>query len=103
MNSAALKIMEGVTEMMIGARRVPGTRFLSVFDPSTGEAFAEAPDATDAQTDAAIEAAATAFPGWSARRAPAVGALRIMAAVPRTGRTAGRGGARRRQLVLDRS
>jgi acyl-CoA reductase-like NAD-dependent aldehyde dehydrogenase len=38
---------------------------IGVDDPATGERFADAPDASEEQVDAAVEAAATAFPGWS--------------------------------------
>jgi betaine-aldehyde dehydrogenase len=37
-----------------------------VVDPSTGEAYAEAPVSTAADVDAAVRAAAAAFPGWRA-------------------------------------
>jgi acyl-CoA reductase-like NAD-dependent aldehyde dehydrogenase len=67
MNSAVLKSsLEPAWEMTIGGHAVAGSRYIPVFDPVTGAAFTEAPDATIAETDLAIEAAAAAFPGWSA-------------------------------------
>jgi acyl-CoA reductase-like NAD-dependent aldehyde dehydrogenase len=67
MNTTALNtVVESGWDMTIGAEAVPGTRHLPVFDPVTGQPFAQAPDATLAETDAAIEAAAAAFPAWSA-------------------------------------
>jgi acyl-CoA reductase-like NAD-dependent aldehyde dehydrogenase len=67
MNSAVLKTsLEPAWEMTIGSQAVAGSRYIPVFDPVTGLAFTEAPDATVAETDAAIEAAAAAFPSWSA-------------------------------------
>ena len=67
MNSAVLKAsLEPAWEMTIGGQAVAGSRYIPVFDPVTGVAFTEAPDATVAETDSAIEAAAAAFPAWSA-------------------------------------
>jgi acyl-CoA reductase-like NAD-dependent aldehyde dehydrogenase len=67
MNVAVLdQNIERSWEMTIGGNSVAGTRHIPVFDPVTGAAFAEAPDATLAETDLAIEAAAAAFPAWSA-------------------------------------
>jgi acyl-CoA reductase-like NAD-dependent aldehyde dehydrogenase len=67
MNIAALNTTpETGWDMTIGAQAVPGTRFIDVFDPVTGDVFAQAPDATIMETDLAIEAAAAAFPAWSA-------------------------------------
>jgi acyl-CoA reductase-like NAD-dependent aldehyde dehydrogenase len=67
MNSAVLKAsLEPAWEMTIGGHAVAGSRYIPVFDPVTGLAFTEAPDATVAETDSAIEAAAAAFPAWSA-------------------------------------
>jgi acyl-CoA reductase-like NAD-dependent aldehyde dehydrogenase len=68
MNTTALNtVAETGWDMTIGAEAVPGSRHLPVYDPVTGQVFARAPDATVAETDAAIEAAAAAFPAWSAR------------------------------------
>jgi acyl-CoA reductase-like NAD-dependent aldehyde dehydrogenase len=67
MNTTALNtVVEAGWDMTIGAQAVPGSRHLPVFDPATGQEFAQAPDATVAETDAAIEAAAAAAPAWSA-------------------------------------
>jgi acyl-CoA reductase-like NAD-dependent aldehyde dehydrogenase len=67
MNSAVLKAsLEPAWEMTIGGHAVAGSRYIPVFDPVTGVVFTEAPDATVAETDLAIEAAAAAFPAWSA-------------------------------------
>jgi acyl-CoA reductase-like NAD-dependent aldehyde dehydrogenase len=66
MNSAVLKAsLEPAWEMTIGGHAVAGSRYIPVFDPVTGLAFTEAPDATVEETDSAIEAAAAAFPAWS--------------------------------------
>jgi len=67
MNDTALNtVVESGWDMTIEGKGVPGSRHLPIYDPVTGQAFAQAPDATVAETDAAIEAAAAAFPGWSA-------------------------------------
>jgi acyl-CoA reductase-like NAD-dependent aldehyde dehydrogenase len=67
MNNVALNTTpETGWDMTIGAAAVPGSRFIPVFDPVTGKPFAQAPDATVAETDQAIEAAAAAFPAWAA-------------------------------------
>jgi acyl-CoA reductase-like NAD-dependent aldehyde dehydrogenase len=67
MNSAARQtVAQAGWEMTIGADAVPGSRFLPVLDPVSSVSFADAPDATVAETDAAIAAAAAAFPAWSA-------------------------------------
>jgi len=67
MNTAALNtIAETGWDMTIGGNAVPGSRHLPVYDPVTGQVFAQAPDATVAETDAAIEAASAAAPAWSA-------------------------------------
>ena len=39
---------------------------IDVFNPATGQAFAQAPDCTPAQLDAAVDAARAAFPAWKA-------------------------------------
>lgn len=41
-------------------------RWLEVFDPSNGRAFAEVAEGDSSDVDAAVAAAATAFPAWSA-------------------------------------
>jgi len=59
--------------MTIGGALAPTERSFGVIDPATGAVFAEAPDCTSAQLDAAMDAAKGAFPAWSrdaaARRA----------------------------------
>lgn len=59
--------------MTIGGALAPSERTFGVIDPATGAVFAEAPDCTPAQLDAAMDAAMGAFPSWSrdeaARRA----------------------------------
>jgi malonate-semialdehyde dehydrogenase (acetylating)/methylmalonate-semialdehyde dehydrogenase len=51
----------------IGGRFVPGTsgRAAPVFNPATGETIAHVPLASAAEVDAAVQAAARAFPAWS--------------------------------------
>ncbi len=53
----------------IGGRRVAGTsgRFGDVFHPASGRVQARVPLATDTEVDAAVQAAAAAFPAWSAQ------------------------------------
>lgn len=78
--------------MTIGGALAPAERSFGVIDPATGAVFAEAPECTSAQLDAAMEAAKGAFPSWSrdegARRA-ALGACAdvIEANVERIART----------------
>ncbi|MFO7543990.1 MAG: aldehyde dehydrogenase family protein [Trueperaceae bacterium] len=59
--------------MTIGGALAPTERSFGVIDPATGAVFAEAPDCTPAQLDAAVAAAKGALPSWSrdeaARRA----------------------------------
>jgi len=42
------------------------TKYMDVFNPSTGDVIAKAPCCTKEEVEAAIDAAAAAFPGWSA-------------------------------------
>ena len=53
----------------IGGKRVAGTsrRFGDVFQPATGRVQARVPLASEAEVDAAVAAAAAAFPGWAAQ------------------------------------
>ena len=53
----------------INGRAVPGTsnRFGEVFNPAVGQVQARVALATDAEVDAAVAAAAAAFPAWSAQ------------------------------------
>jgi malonate-semialdehyde dehydrogenase (acetylating)/methylmalonate-semialdehyde dehydrogenase len=45
-------------------------KFMPVMNPSTGEQIAEAPCCTQEEVDAAVAAAARAFPGWSSTPIP---------------------------------
>jgi acyl-CoA reductase-like NAD-dependent aldehyde dehydrogenase len=53
--------------MTIGGKPVTGTASITVINPATGEGFAEAPDCTPKQLDAAVAAAKAAFPAWRAK------------------------------------
>jgi len=53
--------------MTIGGRAVPGARSFDVLDPATGQVVGQAPDASDEQLDAAVQAARAALPDWAAR------------------------------------
>ena len=57
---------ETLPGMTIGGEVVGGDQPFPVTNPATGELFAEAPDCSPAQLDAAFDAAAAAFPEWSA-------------------------------------
>ncbi|MAF63324.1 MAG: aldehyde dehydrogenase [Blastomonas sp.] len=50
--------------MTIDGVGVPGRAFLEVRNPATGAVFAQAPDADTEELEAAVDAAARAFPGW---------------------------------------
>ncbi|MDX1506458.1 MAG: aldehyde dehydrogenase family protein [Spongiibacter sp.] len=52
--------------MTIGGQRVRGSARIDVVNPALGEVFATAPDAQQADLDAAVKAARAAFPGWKA-------------------------------------
>jgi acyl-CoA reductase-like NAD-dependent aldehyde dehydrogenase len=52
-------------KMLIGGRLVDGDHALDVINPATEEIFATVARASERQADAAIEAAAAAFPGWA--------------------------------------
>jgi len=62
----------------IGGRAAPGeaNRLGDVFDPSTGARTRQVPFATPAEVDAAVRAAAAAFPAWS--RTPPVVRARVL-------------------------
>src|SRR5262249_48227603 len=62
----------------IGGRAAPGAggRSGDVFDPSTGARSRQVPFATSADVDAAVRAAAAAFPAWS--RTPPVVRARVL-------------------------
>ncbi len=51
--------------MTIGGERVAAEKTFGVINPATGTVFAEAPDCTNTQLDAAMTAAAGAFRSWS--------------------------------------
>ncbi len=55
----------------IGGRNVPPASggYLDVTEPATGQVFARVPDSDPADIDAAVKAAAAAFPAWSATSA----------------------------------
>ncbi len=52
-------------KMLIGGRLVDGDHAMDVINPATEEIFATVARASERQADEAIEAAATAFPGWA--------------------------------------
>lgn len=51
----------------IGGIAVSGSTTFPVYNPATGEVFAQAPSGTVHDVEAAVEAAASAFPAWAAR------------------------------------
>ena len=53
-------------KLLIGGNLVHGDMTMEVINPATGEPFCTVPRASTAQADAAIAAAQTAVPGWSA-------------------------------------
>lgn len=53
--------------MTIDGKPVSGGATIKVTNPATGEAFAEAPDCSKDQLDAAVAAASAAFKSWKAR------------------------------------
>ena len=52
-------------KMLIGGRLVDGDHAMDVINPATEAVFATVACASERQADEAIEAAATAFPGWA--------------------------------------
>ncbi|GAA1838605.1 aldehyde dehydrogenase family protein [Pseudonocardia ailaonensis] len=56
----------GTFTMTIDGRGVGSARHLDVIDPATEQVCGQAPDCSPEQLDEALEAAATAFRGWSA-------------------------------------
>ncbi|HUG37529.1 MAG TPA: aldehyde dehydrogenase family protein [Candidatus Limnocylindrales bacterium] len=63
--------------LILDGRAVPGDGSFGVVNPATGQVFAQAPECGRSQLDAAMEAAARAFPAWSRdeeRRRRALGA-----------------------------
>ena len=71
------------TTLTIDGQRVPGEKSFGVINPATGQVFAEAPDATRAQLDRAMEAAAGALRAWQADLEQRRSALRAGAAAIR--------------------
>ncbi len=65
---ASAQAVREVSHWINGAH-IAGTsgRFGDVFQPATGRVQARVPLATDAEVDAAVQAAAKAFPSWSAQ------------------------------------
>ena len=53
-------------KLLIDGKLVAGELTMPVINPATGRVFAEAPRASLAQLDQAVEAAARAFPAWAA-------------------------------------
>ncbi len=62
--------------MTIDGRGVPADDYFDVVNPATGEVFERAPKCSPAQLDDAMDAAARAFPAWSANEELRVAALR---------------------------
>jgi len=62
-------------DAFIDGRWVSGSRRFTVRDPFDGAAIAEVTDADDEHVDAAVAAAARAFPGWKRRPGPERGRL----------------------------
>jgi acyl-CoA reductase-like NAD-dependent aldehyde dehydrogenase len=52
--------------LTVDGKAVAGAARFGVINPATGEVFAEAPDASRAQLDAAMESAQAAFRPWQA-------------------------------------
>ena len=49
-----------------GGPRLSDSRdYFDIFDPSTGQVIAQAPDCTEAEVNAAVESAREAFPAWA--------------------------------------
>lgn len=65
--AAALELAAGLPFLhLVGGELQAGVRPLPVIDPSTGEVFVEATEASIAQLDAAVAAARRAQPAWAA-------------------------------------
>ena len=62
--------------MTIGGERVAASALYPVVDPATGARLEDAPACTEQQLDSAFEAAAKAFPAWSADEPARVALLR---------------------------
>jgi acyl-CoA reductase-like NAD-dependent aldehyde dehydrogenase len=57
---------DGAYRMLIDGERVGAQQHVDVFNPATGDVFAQAPRATAHELDRAVAAAQRAFPAWSA-------------------------------------
>ena len=55
------------TQCLVDGKMVDTSSTFDVVDPATGEVFAQCPDASPEQTEAAVVAAHRAFPAWSAK------------------------------------
>jgi acyl-CoA reductase-like NAD-dependent aldehyde dehydrogenase len=53
-------------KLLIGGKLVDGASTMPVINPASGESFQDAPRANEAQLNAAVKAAKSAFPSWSA-------------------------------------
>ena len=51
--------------MTIDGKPVAGSKTVGVINPATGKVFAQVPDCTKAELDAAMESALKAFHSWS--------------------------------------
>ncbi len=71
----------GQLAMTIGGQPAATERSFGVRNPATGDVFADAPDCTPGQLDAAMEAAAKAYPDWRGDEEARRHALRTMAGV----------------------
>src|SRR5438309_9668233 len=69
MSSAVTTQVSDLQNYVNGAwRRAAATEFVDVTNPATAELLARTPLSTSAEVDAAVQAAADAFPAW--RRTP---------------------------------
>lgn len=74
-------------EMLIAGEFIAGSQFIPVINPATEEIISEAPEATEQQVNAAVQAAKDAQPAWS--RLPAIqraGCLHEIASAVRANR-----------------
>ena len=55
------------TQCLVDGKLVDTPSTFDVVDPATGEVFAQCPDASPEQTEAAVVAAHRAFPSWSVK------------------------------------
>ncbi|HEY8581801.1 MAG TPA: aldehyde dehydrogenase family protein [Capillimicrobium sp.] len=64
MSAAAPYAPDAPYGLVIGGEELPGAGSFTALNPSTGQPWAELAEAGDAQVDAAVRAAATAFRSW---------------------------------------